>query len=73
VLLILYTLTTPLAYNTNYYWTVSAYNAIGEGTQATVRSFTTRADIQQLILCPIPKALKKVIQMVQPILLTGLK
>jgi hypothetical protein len=39
-----YTLTTPLAYNTNYYWTVSAYNALGEGPQATVRSFTTRAD-----------------------------
>ncbi|TDF74750.1 T9SS type A sorting domain-containing protein [Candidatus Syntrophosphaera thermopropionivorans] len=39
-----YTLTTPLAYNTTYYWTVSAYNALGEGPQATVRSFTTRAD-----------------------------
>jgi hypothetical protein len=39
-----YTLTTPLAYNTTYYWTVSAYNAIGEGPQATVRSFTTRED-----------------------------
>ena len=39
-----YTLTTPLAYNTTYYWTVSAYNALGEGPQATVRSFTTRTD-----------------------------
>lgn len=39
-----YTLTTPLAYNTTYYWTVLAYNGAGEGPTATVRSFTTRAD-----------------------------
>lgn len=39
-----YTLTTPLAYITTYYWTVLAYNGAGEGPTATVRSFTTRAD-----------------------------
>jgi len=39
-----YTLTTPLNYNTTYYWTVSAYNAIGEGPKAPVRSFTTRSN-----------------------------
>ncbi|HOM80100.1 MAG TPA: choice-of-anchor D domain-containing protein, partial [Candidatus Cloacimonas acidaminovorans] len=39
-----YTLTTSLAYNTTYYWTVSAYNGTGEGPTATVRSFTTRAN-----------------------------
>ncbi len=39
-----YTLTTPLAYNTTYYWTVEAYNGAGTGPQATVRSFTTRAN-----------------------------
>jgi hypothetical protein len=36
-----YTITSPLAYNTTYHWTVSAYNAGGEGPKATVRSFTT--------------------------------
>jgi hypothetical protein len=36
-----YTVTTPLAYNTTYYWTVSAYNDGGEGQTANVRSFTT--------------------------------
>ncbi len=36
--------TTPLQYNTTYYWTVSAYNASGEGTQAEIRNFTTRTD-----------------------------
>ena len=36
-----YTLTTALQYNTKYYWTVSGYNAEGEGPKATVRSFTT--------------------------------
>ena len=39
-----YTLTTPLAYNTTYYWTVLAYNGTGNGPTATVRSFTTRAN-----------------------------
>jgi len=39
-----YTLTTPLVYNTTYYWTVLAYNGAGEGPTATVRSFTTRDD-----------------------------
>ncbi|NLA44023.1 MAG: choice-of-anchor D domain-containing protein, partial [Candidatus Cloacimonetes bacterium] len=39
-----YTLTTPLAYNTTYYWTVLAYNGAGNGPTATVRSFTTRTD-----------------------------
>jgi len=39
-----YTLTTPLAYNTTYYWTVLAYNGTGNGPTATVRSFTTRTD-----------------------------
>lgn len=37
-----YTYTTPLAYNTTYYWTVEAYNTAGTGPLATVRSFTTR-------------------------------
>jgi len=39
-----YTLTTPLAYNTTYYWTILAYNSSGNGPLATVRSFTTRAN-----------------------------
>ncbi|PKN74855.1 MAG: hypothetical protein CVU49_06915 [Candidatus Cloacimonetes bacterium HGW-Cloacimonetes-2] len=39
-----YTYTTPLAYNTTYYWTVEAYNTAGTGPQATLRSFTTRAN-----------------------------
>lgn len=39
-----YTLTTPLAYETTYYWSVAAYNGAGTGPQATVRSFTTRAN-----------------------------
>jgi hypothetical protein len=39
-----YTYTTPLAYNTTYYWTVEAYNTTGTGPQATVFSFTTRGD-----------------------------
>jgi len=39
-----YTLTTPLNYNTTYYWTVSAYNNTGESPTAPVRSFTTRSD-----------------------------
>ncbi|HPS61376.1 MAG TPA: choice-of-anchor J domain-containing protein [Candidatus Cloacimonas sp.] len=39
-----YTLTTSLAYNTTYYWTVLAYNGAGNGTTATVRSFTTRTN-----------------------------
>ena len=33
-----------LQYNHTYYWTVSAYNAIGDGPQALVRSFTTMLD-----------------------------
>jgi hypothetical protein len=39
-----FTATTALAYNTTYYWTVEAYNTAGTGPQATVRSFTTRAN-----------------------------
>ena len=39
-----YTLNTPLAYNTTYYWSVAAYNGAGTGPQAAVRSFTTRAN-----------------------------
>lgn len=39
-----YTLTTPLAYNTTYYWSVAAYNGAGTGVPAVVRSFTTRMD-----------------------------
>ena len=39
-----YTLDTALDYNTTYYWTVEAFNGIGTGPQATVRSFTTMAD-----------------------------
>ncbi len=37
-----YTYTTPLAWNTTYYWTVEAYNGAGTSAQAAVRSFTTR-------------------------------
>jgi hypothetical protein len=39
-----YTLTTPLVYNTLYYWTVEAYNAAGDAARPTPRSFTTRAN-----------------------------
>lgn len=39
-----YTLATPLAYITPYFWTVAAYNGAGTGPQAAVRSFTTRND-----------------------------
>jgi hypothetical protein len=39
-----YTLTTALAYNTTYYWTVEAYNGAGTGPTATAFSFTTRLD-----------------------------
>ncbi len=39
-----YTLTTALAYNTTYYWSVAAYNGAGTGPQAAARSFTTRAN-----------------------------
>lgn len=39
-----YTMTTPLAYNTTYYWTVESYNGAGNGTMPTPRSFTTRAN-----------------------------
>lgn len=39
-----YTFTAPLVYNTTYYWAVEAYNAAGNGPQATVRSFTVRAN-----------------------------
>lgn len=38
-----YTVAAPLSYSTTYYWTVEAYNGAG-GSQATVRSFTTRDD-----------------------------
>jgi len=39
-----YSVSTPLAYNTTYYWTVKAYNGAGTGDPAPVRSFTTRQD-----------------------------
>lgn len=39
-----WTATTPLAYNTVYYWTVKATNGAGDSPAATVRSFTTRQD-----------------------------
>lgn len=39
-----FTATTALAYNTTYYWTVKAYNAAGDATMPTLRSFTTRAN-----------------------------
>ena len=39
-----YTVSTPLAYNTTYYWTVVATNSAGSGDPATVRSFTTRSN-----------------------------
>jgi len=38
------TLTVPLAYNTTYYWTVEVYNAVGNSTTPTPRSFTTWED-----------------------------
>lgn len=39
-----FTATTALAYNTTYYWTVKAFNAAGDATMPTPRSFTTRAN-----------------------------
>jgi len=39
-----YTLNTPLAYNTTYYWSVASYNGAGTGPQTAARSFTTRAN-----------------------------
>ncbi|WP_419495052.1 T9SS type A sorting domain-containing protein [Chryseobacterium bernardetii] len=41
-----YTLTTPLAFNTKYYYKVIAYSGSTEGTTCTERNFTTAA------LCP---------------------
>jgi len=39
-----YSVASALLYNTTYYWTVEAYNGVGTGPQAAVRSFTTRPD-----------------------------
>lgn len=39
-----YTASTVLAYNTQYYWKVAAFNGTGESTGDTVWSFTTRLD-----------------------------
>lgn len=39
-----YTPASALAFDTTYYWTVEAYNGAGTGPQATVSSFTTRAN-----------------------------
>ncbi|MDD4310550.1 MAG: choice-of-anchor J domain-containing protein, partial [Candidatus Cloacimonetes bacterium] len=39
-----FTPVTALNYNTTYYWTVKAYNATGDATVPTPRSFTTRTD-----------------------------
>ncbi|MGC9361463.1 MAG: choice-of-anchor D domain-containing protein, partial [Candidatus Syntrophosphaera sp.] len=39
-----YTVTTALAYNTTYYWTVVAYNGAGNSPTPTPFSFTTRPD-----------------------------
>ena len=36
-----YTLSTTLSYNTQYYYTVTAYNSAGASTSCTQRSFTT--------------------------------
>jgi len=40
-----YKMTTALNFGATYYWTVKAYNTAGEGPAATVRSFTTMANI----------------------------
>ena len=41
----IYSYTLPFVnYDTVYYWTVVPYNAIGEASNCTVRSFTTRTD-----------------------------
>lgn len=39
-----YSFAEPLAYGTSYYWKVVAYNAVGDSSPNTVRSFTTWAD-----------------------------
>lgn len=39
-----YTVSTPLAYNTTYYWTVVATNSAGDSDPATACSFTTRSN-----------------------------
>jgi hypothetical protein len=39
-----HTLTTPLAYNTTYYWKVVATNDVGDAPASEVWSFTTRED-----------------------------
>ena len=39
-----FTATTALAYETTYYWTVKAFNAAGDASIPTPRSFTTRAN-----------------------------
>ncbi|MFZ4401817.1 MAG: T9SS type A sorting domain-containing protein, partial [Bacteroidales bacterium] len=39
-----YTITTPLTYNTNYYWKVTPYNATGNAVSCPVWNFTTMAD-----------------------------
>ncbi len=39
-----HTVSTPLAYETTYYWKVAAFNANGTGPASAVRSFTTIED-----------------------------
>ncbi|WP_144282892.1 fibronectin type III domain-containing protein [Chryseobacterium echinoideorum] len=39
-----YTFSSPLAYNTTYYYTVNAYNAVSISSNCSVRSFTTQCD-----------------------------
>ena len=36
-----YTLSSPLLYNTTYYWSVLAYTSAAEGEKATAYNFTT--------------------------------
>jgi hypothetical protein len=39
-----YTVTSPLAYEATYYWTVEAFNSAGSGDPAPARSFSVMAD-----------------------------
>ncbi len=39
-----YTITTPLTFNTNYFWKITPYNATGDAVSCPVWSFTTLVD-----------------------------